>query len=285
MYYTMTANMEKTKEVLTDAKVKATMLTNKLKKKVTSSNLVNVSIITYISFTFLFFVLKFRFFPGNNYYWILLFLMISSMAQFIQNINITDSPDVCGSSDIRIAFQSTFVPWILIFTLFSLLMVSSPGWLRVFSNTFGVFAAEAYGIEKYIQAVMKKPESDTTNYEFLKMIDNIYSDRMSLVVELNLDDVTDVSGVFTFPALQKLEDLKLISPMPTQEGKEKDDIIQARKNLYNALLLKDNVGFFIWFLLIGIFCILVSTNTILSSNCSPKLAKNYSSIFKSAPKA
>jgi hypothetical protein len=118
--------------------------------------------------------------------------------------------------------------------------------------------------------------------EFLKMIDNIYSDRMSLVVELNLDDVTDVSGVFTFPALQKLEDLKLIAPMPTQEGKEKDEIIQARKDLYSALLLKDNVGFFIWFLLIGIFCILVSTNTILSSNCSPKLAKNYSSIFNTA---
>jgi hypothetical protein len=274
--------MERTKEVLTDAKVKATMLTNKLKKKVTSSNLVNVSIITYISFTFLFFVLKFRFFPANNYYWILLFLMISSMAQFVQNINITASPDVCGSSDIKMAFQSTFVPWILIFTLFTLLMVSSPGWLRVFSNTFGVFAAEAYGIQKSIQAVMKKPESDSTNYEFLKMIDNIYSDRMSLVVELNLDDVTDVSGVFTFPALQKLEDLKLIAPMPTQEGKEKDEIIQARKDLYSALLLKDNVGFFIWFLLIGIFCILVSTNTILSSNCSPKLAKNYSSIFNTA---
>lgn len=102
---------------------------------------------------------------------------------------------------------------------------------------------------------------------------------MSLVVELNLDDVKeDPDGTFNFPALNELEKLGLIEAMP-KDDIEKNKAIQARKDLYNALLLKDNVGFFFWFLLIGIFCILISTNTILSSSCSPKVAKSYGSIF------
>ena len=245
-----------------------------------SSNLVNVSIITYISFTFLFFVLKFKFFPENNYVWILVFLMISCFAQFIQNLSITATPDMCGASDLKVAFYATIIPWTVVFTVFTMLMISSPGWLRVFSNTFGLFAADAYGIESKIQNVIRKPEPETsTDYDYKKMLENIYSDKMSLVVELNLDDVkNDPDGTFDFPALNELEKLGLIAAMP-KDDIQKNKAIEARKELYNALLLKDNVGFFFWFLLIGIFCILVSTNTILSSSCSPKVAKSYGSIF------
>jgi hypothetical protein len=106
------------------------------------------------------------------------------------------------------------------------------------------------------------------------MIENIYTDRMALVVELKLEDVTDISGVFIFPALNKLEEMKIISPNVTEED------TKNRRDLYNALLLKDNVGYFFWFLLMGIFCILISTNTILSSSCTPTVGHSYDSIFQ-----
>jgi hypothetical protein len=247
-----------------------------------SSNLVNASIITYVSFTFLFFVLKFRVAPQNNYMWILSFLLVSCIVQLGQNINITSSPDVCGKSDMKMAVYATFIPWILVFTVFTLLMMSSPGWLRVFSNTFGIFAAEAYGIESMINNVIRKPvPGKSTEYDYLKMLENIYSDRMSLVIELNLDDVTGIKDgeEFKFPALLKLEELGLIEKIEGKSGIELEEMTKARKDLYNALLLKDNVGFFFWFLLIGIFCILVSTNTVLSSSCSPKMGSSYDSIF------
>ena len=203
------------------------------------------------------------------------------MIQFIQNISITASPDVCGSSDVQLAFYSTFVPWVIIFTLFTILLISSPGWLRVFSNTFGVSAAEAYGIEEHIQDVLRKPAADGGTYEYQKMIENIYSNRMALVVELELDDVDNSDpNTIVFPALKKLEELKLIQPLPDPKDPTYANYVKARKNLFSSLQLKDNVGFFFWFLFIGIFCILVSTNTILSSSCSPKVAKSYDSIFK-----
>jgi hypothetical protein len=273
--------MSDTKDTVDKVKYTAKKVKSRIKSSMNSSNLVNLSIVTYVSFTFIFFVLKFRFFPANNYYWILLFLMISCLAQMIQNLQITASPELCGTSDFRMAFFATTVPWVLVFTVFTFLIIASPGWLRVFSNTFGVFAAEAYGIQGMIQACLKKPTSLAKgDYEYMKMVENIYSDRMPLVLELNLDDVTDISNNFVFPALNKLEEMNLIQSLKDAPPQEHENIIKARRELYNALLLKDNVGYFFWFLLIGIFCILVSTNTILSSNCSPKVGKSYDSIFK-----
>jgi hypothetical protein len=104
---------------------------------------------------------------------------------------------------------------------------------------------------------------------------------MALVVELELDDVDNSDpNTIVFPALKKLEELKLIQPLPDPKDPTYANYVKARKNLFSSLQLKDNVGFFFWFLFIGIFCILVSTNTILSSSCSPKVAKSYDSIFK-----
>ena len=247
-----------------------------------SANLINLSIVSYVSFTFLFFVMKFKFAPSNQYGWILLFLMISCIAQLIQNLSITASPDVCGASDMRTAIYATCIPWFLVFTVFTLMLMTSPGWVRVFSNTFGIFAAEAYGIESLVQEVVKKPVINKSNeYDYMKMLESIYSDRMSLVIELNLDDVTDIDGVFKFPALDELEKLGLIETTKGKDTTVLEEMTKARRELYMALLLKDNVGFFFWFLLIGIFCILVSTNTLLSSGCSPKVGKSYDSIFNS----
>jgi len=105
------------------------------------------------------------------------------------------------------------------------------------------------------------------------MLDNIYNDRMALVLELNTDDVVE-GPEFKFPSFDKLIELKIVQP--PEEDKKK-----YVKDLYQALLLKDNVGYFFWCLLMGIFCILVSTNTLLASNCTPVVGKNYEEIFKS----
>ena len=246
-----------------------------------NSNLVNASIIAYISFTFLFFVVKFRFFPKNNIFWILAFLAISCIVQTIQNISLTASPSMCGKPDIKMALYSTVVPWVLVFALFIVAITAIPGWVRVFSNTFGVYAAEAYGLKETLNMIMKKPDQPGTDPAYLQMLENIYSDRMALVLELNIDDVKD-GEVFDFPSLNKLVELKIIQGKLGQDGKPIYDaaVIPLYKDLYNALLLKENVGYFFWFLLIGIFCILVSTNSLLASTCTPSVMANYGKIFK-----
>ncbi len=238
-----------------------------------STNLVNASIVSYVSFTFLFFVLKFRFFPKTGYVWIVAFLMLSCIMQFIQNMNLSSSPQLCGKPDFSMALYSTVVPWLIIFTVFTLFLMVAPGWLRVFANTFGVSAAEAYGLKNDVVELFQRPET-TVNDPMFQMLERIYSDQMALVIELDIENVTEIKTIDDFPAIKKLVEMKIIQPVPP----EKIDVL---KRIHNALLLKDTVGFFVWFLLIGIFCILVSTITLLTSSCTPKIGSSYDSIFNS----
>ena len=50
--------------------------------------------------------------------------------------------------------------------------------------------------------------------------------------------------------------------------------------LHEKIILKDTVGYFIWFLLIGSLTVLVSTNTLLNSGCATKNG-DYNAIFNS----
>jgi hypothetical protein len=184
---------------------------------------------------------------------------------------------MCGKPDLKLAIYSTVVPWVVIFALFTIAITAMPGWLRVFSNTFGVFAADAFGLKDRVNAVIKKPLHNSTDADYLKMLDNIYTDRMALVLELNIDDVKRAPE-FEFPALKKLVDLNFIEG--PKDGKYTEEQIKGQKDLYSALLLRENVGFFFWFLLIGIFCILVSTNSLLASTCSPNVVAAQSKIFE-----
>jgi hypothetical protein len=240
-----------------------------------SANLVNASIVTYVSFTFLFFVLKYRFFPNTGQIWILGFLAISCLLQLGQNIHLTTLPALCGKMDVKMALYSTLIPWLVIFSVFSLLLTVAPGWLRIFSNTFGVAAAEAYGLKETLQQIFAvKPTQSDIDPKMMQLIDQIYSDKMSLVNELNLDDVTE--NPFRFPAMEKLVAMRVVDPSVLSEDKK--TILQQ---LYRTLQLKDTVGYFFWFLLIGIFCILVSTLSLLSSSCTPAIGSAYDSIFTS----
>jgi hypothetical protein len=239
------------------------------------TNLVNASIVTYISFTFLFFVLKFRFFPNTGYFWILGFLVGSCLLQLGQNIHLTSLPEFCGATDIKLAIISTVIPWIVIFTVFTLFLMFAPGWLRVFSNTFGVAAAKAYGLKETLNEIFIKPLQSETDPKMAQLIDNIYTDQMALVIELDIENVTyDASNNILFPAMEKLAQMRVIdgAVLKNHEG---------LKKVHQALLLKETVGFFFWFLLIGIFCILVSTLSLVSSSCTPKVGSAYDAIFSS----
>ena len=238
-----------------------------------STDLVNASIVSYISFTFLFFVLKFKFFPNSGHFWIIGFLAITCIIQLSQNIRLTSLPELCGTTDVKMAVFATIIPWVTIFSVFTLLLMVAPGWLRVFSNTFGVAAAEAYGLKAILNELFRKPINTGTDLKIIQMIDNIYTDKMALVVELDIDDVTyDAQNKILFPAMNKLVEMNIIEKIP-------DDKNELLKNMYDALLVKEHVGFFFWFLLIGIFCILVSTLSLVSSSCTPKVGSAYDSIF------
>jgi hypothetical protein len=205
--------------------------------------------------------------------WILGFLAISCLLQLGQNIHLTTLPALCGKMDVKMALYSTLIPWLVIFSVFALLLTVAPGWLRVFSNTFGVAAAEAYGLKGTLNDLFSAMPKHG-DPKMMQLIEQIYFDKMSLINELDIDDVTE--NPFKFPAMEKLVAMGVVDRSVLSEDKK--PILQQ---LYRTLQLKDTVGYFFWFLLIGVFCILVSTLSLLSSNCTPAIGSAYDSIFTS----
>ena len=234
-------------------------------------NTVNVSLITYISFAFVFFVVKARMASGGMKHTIaiLIFVFLSGLLQFIINIDL--SKKYCGEVDMKMVVYATFVPWIVIFCGFTLAITTLPGWLRVFSNTLGVFVLKESGLTEIVNALFADHPND--NQQVKKdMLGQIYTNQTALIIELDIESVTNTENGWSFPALNELVSLRIINELT---GARKDLIQQ----LYEKLLLKNEIGYFCWYILIGIFFILVSTNTLLSSTCTPKKA-DYSSIFK-----
>ena len=224
------------------------------------SNLNNIgplSIISYFSFTLIFFIIKSRIGLGSGVTWIIVFFIITGIIQFMNNLYLTSL--MCGNTNMPSAFFNTLIPWVLIFGSSILMLILIPGWLRVFSNTFGFMVAEWAGLNATVAGLFKTPSQTNPkdDLDLHKTIEIIAGNPSKIINEVKLDDYTNEIGVVTWPSLDLLT--PFFATQVTPENKTK---------LYNLLVLKEDIGYFVWFILIGSISILVSTNSVLISKCS-----------------
>ena len=218
-------------------------------------NIGPASLISYVSFTLIFFIIKNKFgFPGTT--WIWFFLVVTGIIQFFNNLYITKYPEICGGYNVSSALTATLVPWIFIFGLSCICLVFIPGWLRVFSNTFGASIATMGGLNEKVNNLFTKPEEQSSMSETINLL---YANRTKFINEVNISDYNETGGKITWKSLENIMTFMSIS----LEGKE--EII---KQLYQLLVLKEDAGYFLWFILIGSISILVSTNSLLLTSCS-----------------
>ena len=261
------------------------------------SSLANTSVVNYVSFCLIFFVLKYKYFSDDKFMWIIAFFILACMLQFINNLYLTSLPLFCGGVQVNISLYATLIPWIVIFGSFALCLIVFPGWLRAFSNTFGIKAAQMFGIDEVIDELFKSENklelvSDAkarNDIDLLKAIDSVYTGKILFINELTYDDVeirTKLKSDNTpdlapdgktqitvnWPSLESLVSARLTKEQLTEENKKK---------LYDKILLKDTVGHFIWYVLVGSMTVLVSTNTLLNIGCDTK-SGDYNSIFNSS---
>jgi hypothetical protein len=222
------------------------------------NNIGPLSLISYFSFTLIFFIVKNKFF-GKGIIWIFAFLIITGIIQFVNNLSLTNS--ICGSYSVPNAFFATVVPWVFIFGITCCCLVLIPGWLRVFSNTFGVAVANMGGLKEAVTDMFGETSSITENdVELKKTIDLLYSSKNQYINEVELDYTYDeTNNKVTWDSLDNLLKFMKIAPTP--------DDTKLKMNLYKKLSIKEDVGYFMWFVLIGSISILVSTNSLLVSKC------------------
>jgi hypothetical protein len=230
------------------------------------SNIGPTSLISYISFTLIFFIIKNKFkFPGTS--WIWFFLIISGILQFSNNLYITNYPEICGSYNTSSALTATLVPWICIFGVTCLCLVNIPGWLRVFSNTFGSSIASMAGMNAIVSKIFDKPANESgtkseSESDIIEATNLLYANRNKFINEVEMDYKEDPSSnIITWPSLFGILDFMKISHDNPEKKKE-------IKKLYKMLELKEDAGYFVWMILIGSISVLISTNSLILSSCN-----------------
>jgi hypothetical protein len=232
-------------------------------------NIGPTSLVSYISFTLLFFILKNQFkFPGTTWIWI--FLLISGLIQFINNLYLTHLPEICGSYNVNSAFTATIVPWVCIFAVTCFCLIYIPGWLRVFSNTFGAGIANMGGMQEVVSKLfVGNPNS--SDGEMKETIALLYTNIGKFVNEINLDyqeikrqDGSVDRNIDNSPKM-KWDSLDAVMRVMNIDPSGKDAL---KNDLYKMLVLKEDAGYFMWFILIGSISVLISTNSLLLTTCN-----------------
>lgn len=227
-----------------------------------TKNIGPTSLISYISFTLLFFIVKNQFpFPGTSWIWV--FLIITGLIQFVNNLYITQLPEVCGTYNVNSALIATIVPWITIFGITCFCLIFIPGWLRVFSNTFGSAIANMGGMNETLSKIFKpKPPSDTANLNpaLQESTAILYTNIGKFINEIDINDYQSETGVW--------ESLDSVMTFLSIKQGDIADLPELKKQLHKMLKLKEDAGYFMWFILIGSISILISTNSVLLSSCS-----------------
>ena len=114
---------------------------------------------------------------------------------FVNNLVLTKNKIICGSKNQNIAFFSTLFPFVFIYVIGVIIITILPGWVRSFSNTFGLSVAKLCGMTTLTDYLFSNQNKMTTinqkegDYEFRKMVEKVYEDPDTLLNELSLDDI------------------------------------------------------------------------------------------------
>jgi hypothetical protein len=229
-----------------------------------TKNIGPTSLVSYVSFTLIFFIIKNNFsFPGTS--WIWAFLVITGFIQFVNNLYITNLPEVCGAYTVNSALVATIVPWITIFGVTCFCLIFIPGWLRVFSNTFGSAIANMAGMNETLSKIFKpRAPTDTSdlNPALQESVAVLYTNIGKFINEIDINDYHEEGETIKWDSLQSVMTFLRI------KSAEIAELPALQKKLHKMLKLKEDAGYFMWFILIGSISVLISTNSVLLSSCS-----------------
>lgn len=194
-----------------------------------------------------------------------IYILIIIVGNYFININI--SKEVCGSVQWFQTFIITILPWILIFVTIVIILKMFPGWLAPFSNTLGYLIANACGLNKLMNTILRpqsevvsddKPKAETNAALVQYNLTQIYGDKSLLINEITTDNFLIFWGRF------EKADLFNITEIDKQKN---DNNVFLQNELFNFIVLKNTVAEVVWYILTGLLVTSVGYNYIVNSSC------------------
>jgi hypothetical protein len=216
---------------------------------------------------------------------ILMFIITSYLLQFALNTAATANPLVCSKINPMSAALFTLIPWLLILGVGNFALNNFHGWVRIFANSFGMWFAYHLKTEDFLEATTAEalagkdeqykelysklvldPKKIINEIDFIGKSDKQISEEYPLLIAINptifgkVDDPKDVVFIPKFETF-KPDGSSVTITEEVKVSKRANDIIKTIK-------LKNKLGYLIWNILLGIIASMISTNSLINSECS-----------------
>ena len=215
-------------------------------------------------------IVDFNYFKSyqNNFFIKIFFSLFVFLYLYINNLVLTKNSIICGTKNEKVAFFSTFFPYIFIYVLGIATITIIPGWVRGFSNTFGLTVAKMCGLSDFIESLfIPKNKEDIQNekqdsdIKEKMLVEKVYNDPDTLINEFTTDDIRfngpDIIWD-NFDSVMK----QYIPANIIGDGQE------IKEKMIGFINIKDTIGEYIWVFILSLLTILVSQNHLLAQNCS-----------------
>lgn len=195
----------------------------------------------------------------RRYQFTLFFVIMISM-QF--GLNYSTSSYICSANSTNNfnTFLHTVIPYVFILGLGHLFLSIFPGWLRIFSNTIGMFIAyekNSDEINKLLQNANRTVKDNSLTPDQKAILLQVLDKPKLIINEIDIIGKSEEEITKLYEKLQvTLEELF--------KPESKEMIIEIVKT-------KNAIGYTLWYFVLGIITVMVSTNSLLSSNCGLSL--------------
>jgi hypothetical protein len=238
-------------------------------KNITISNAPNpsTSVFTFFLITLFYFIAKYK--TPDSMATMLNIIYIIAIVSTQISINTALAKSVCNNTEsMNVGILSTIFPMLFIFGLLQMLLGIFPGWIEPFSNTFGYGITKLVGLHDLIKRLIIVPNSGTN--KLIDAVNSIYNDPSIFINQFNYEEEKEFNrtwdnsysngkGIFVLGAGS--------APTVNQDGTTTPGS-KLYQEFREMVKLKDIVGTFVWYILVGVIMTSKSYNYIISQPCS-----------------
>ena len=230
----------------------------------------STSVFTFFLITLFYFIAKYK--TPDSMATMLNIIYIIAIVSTQISINTALAKSVCNNTEsMNVGVLSTIFPMLFIFGLLQMLLGIFPGWIEPFSNTFGYGITKLVGLHDLIKRLIKPvPNNGNGNNKLIDAVNSIYNDPSIFINQFNYDEkdkfnrtwnnsYSSGNGIFVASAGS--------APTVNQDGTTTSGS-KLYQEFREMVKLKDIVGTFVWYILVGVIMTSKSYNYIISQPCS-----------------
>ena len=232
----------------------------------------STSVFTFFLITLFYFIAKYL--TPDSMSTMLIIIYIIAIVSTQISINTALAKSICNNTQtMNVGVLATIFPMLFIFGLLQLMLTIFPGWIEPFSNTFGYGMTKINGLHDLMERLIKKPDNTPgLNEKTINAVNSIYNDPSIFINQFSYADRDEFNktwdnsfasgnGVFI-----KGAGAAPLPPSDANQNPAKGTPIYME--FRNMVKLKDIVGTFIWYILVGVIVTSKSYNYIISQPCS-----------------